>query len=296
MINWLKNRMVALALATSKVEKSALNNDGSMLSDDVGVTVNHKKGYLSDDLMKGILSQEVKELRWRMYKVLDEAENRNKIIIGYKDAVDPETGEIYQEPIMGDALDSKYRLNKVKTDDFDDYPLDMLINNSDVSGSMTDRAKGEITTLEKKLEFEFYDLPRFNIREYVIKMIVRKINDEEFLGEIYFSKYHDGYSPTHALFIKDIEKCYQRKKVDYLFDLKTIGFITNDKDLGVKANKGFLFNVTSFDKIIEFDGYYVVKYKMNKEFYDHNIFDKYYDDDLGEKYKNKSPRNKDANY
>lgn len=297
MIKWLKNRMIGLAMATAKVEKSALNNDGTMLSDGIGMNVSHKKGFLSHDLINGILSEEVKELRWRMYKVLESSEDKNKIIIGYEKATDPETGEIYDKPILGDAVDSKFRLNKTKVDDFDSYPLDMLINNTEIVASMTERiSNGEQTTFNKKIEFEFHDLPRYKIESFLLKAIIRKVNDFEYLGELYFSKYHDGYSPTHALFIKDIENCYKRKKIDYLFDLKTIGFITDKQDLGVKPNRGFLFNIIGFDKIIEFDGHYVIKYKMNSDYYNFDIFDKYYDDDLGEKYKNNTPRNNDANF
>lgn len=297
MIKWLQNRMIALAMATSKVEKNALNNDKSMLSDNIGMDISHKKGFLSHDLINGVLSEEVKELRWRMYKVLESSNNHNKIIIGYTKKTDPETGEIYDEPILGDGVDSKYKLNKTKVDDYDSYPLDMLINNTEIVNSISERIKlGEKTTFDRKTEMQFHDLPRYKIEGFLLKTIIRKINEMEYLAEFYFSKYHDGYSPTHALFIKDIEKCYNRKQIDYLFDLKCFGFITTDHDLGVKPNKGFLFNVLNFDKIIEFDGHYVVKYRVNSDYYNYDIFDKYYDDDLGEKYKNNEPRNKDANF
>ena len=238
MIKWLQNRIIGLAMATSKVEKNAFNNDGSTLSDNIGIDINHKVGFLSHSLINGELTEEVKNLRWRMYKTLDAMESVNQVVIGYEKLIDPEDGSEYDSPIMGAGTDSKVKLRKVKVDDFDDYPLFMVINNDEIISSMTDRmSKGETDKFDHKVEFTFNEIARYKPEDFLIKLNIRKIDDDNFLGELYFSKYHDGNSPTHALFIKELERSYNRKKIDYLFDIEKIGFITN-LDIGVNNNKG----------------------------------------------------------
>lgn len=49
-MSWIKNKMMMLALALSKVEKNALSQSGENLSDDVNCVREHKMGMLSYDL------------------------------------------------------------------------------------------------------------------------------------------------------------------------------------------------------------------------------------------------------
>lgn len=295
MIKWLKNRMLDIAIATARVEKSALNNSGVSMTDDVGHTINHKQGTLSDALIRGELTQEVKNLRWRMYKTLMAMEDVNQVIVGYEKMVDPETGETYDSPIMGEGVDGKVKLRKVPIDTYDDYPIHMIIENTETNNGIAERLKqngSEVLKTHRKVEVECYEMSRFPIHEFLKKINVRLVDEGKYLVEMCFSKYHDGYSPTHALFIKEMERAFARKKIDNLFELKQIGFITHN-DMGVKSYKGFLYNVDNFDKFVEFNGMYVVKYMVTAEHDGLDVFEQYRVEELDAKYEAKEIRDSD---
>ncbi len=122
--SWLKNKMILLAIATSNVEKSTLTQDG--VSTDVGIGQEQRlnQGRLSDSLQRGEITQEVKELRWRMYKIIKATDGVTAVITGYD-----EDGM----PIVETKSKPKKRyLKNVKTDNEDSYKPIMVVDNSEL--------------------------------------------------------------------------------------------------------------------------------------------------------------------
>ena len=69
--NWIRKNFAALALATASVEKDTLGQSSQELEGTIGHFQRHNQGTLADALDRGEITQEVKELRWRMFKVLE---------------------------------------------------------------------------------------------------------------------------------------------------------------------------------------------------------------------------------
>ena len=69
-MKWIKRQIAAFSLAMSSVEKNTLSQQGLTVDAGVNSEQSHKKGTLEYNLINGEVTQEVKDLRWRMYKIL----------------------------------------------------------------------------------------------------------------------------------------------------------------------------------------------------------------------------------
>lgn len=311
---WVNTKASVLTIALSNVEKNALTQTNEMLGSDINQTQRHTQGQLADALINGIITQEVKNLRWRTYKVLKESEGLTTEFIGYDADGMPIT--------KTKKNDNKRGLKKVKLDSFDNYPLEMVIDNSEIiiSGNEVmdnkyidvfddavtnyndDNEIISVTHGEVKSDEFFISnkgerpinvirevTPKFNIENYTKKLNIRKISDTEKLLEFYISKYPNEHSRTSKFFINHLKKVIENPRGSDLFEIKEVDFITY-KSIGTYDFLEYRYVITSFDKIIEYDGSYVVKYKANVVINGDDILTKYIEEELEDKYKNKEKK------
>ena len=317
MVNWLKKQMAVIALATSSVEKNALGQNGLTVDTGVSTEQSHKKGTLEHNLINGEVTQEVKDLRWRMYKMLDASD---KIIVTSL-GVDEDgyhTLDLEQPNEKGLNL----LLRKVKLDKFDDYPLEMIVKNEpitmgvsaafnknvsaytetqidgtlirDEQGKVVGATIGEIDNdayqsfinpglpIEVSREYT----PKFEVEKYTKKLNVRSISSTDKLLEFYVSKYPDEFNRKTRLFLSELKRGIINPRVCDIFDIKTVSFTTY-KTVGVKDFRHYVYDVQSFDKVIEFDGYYVIKFKCGVTTNGKYLLENFKEDKLEERYKNK---------
>lgn len=280
---WIKRRMAILSLAMAGVEKNALSQNNNGLESSVNQERRHTEGTLADSLKQGKITQEVMDLRWRTYKVLKASEGLKTDITSY--------GKDGMPVTVTRKVDRKKGLSKVKLDTFDNYPLVMVVDNTPIVSSGNDvleneniiihdatinyNDKGEIVSATHgEIGGEEYyatnkgDLPinitrenptKFDIETYTKRLNIRMINNSQYLLEFYVSKYPDEYDRRSRLFISDIKKAITEPRQSSILDITGVDFITY-KTLGVEDFLGYNYKVISFDKIIEFSGYYVVKF------------------------------------
>jgi len=122
--NWMKRKMAILSLAMAGVEKNALGQNKEQMDTPVNQERRHTQGTLADSLKQGIITQEVMNLRWRTYKILQATEGVTAEIIGYDDDNMPIT--------RVRKTDKKRGLEKVKTDSNDKYSLEMVVDNTPI--------------------------------------------------------------------------------------------------------------------------------------------------------------------
>lgn len=313
MKNWLKNKIAAITFAFTNVEKNILNQDGKIADNGTNQERRHLQGTLADSLFHGEITQEVKNLRWRIYKIL-EASDKTSLEFDHID----ENGNIYYRT---KKTDDKMALRKTKLDEYDDYKLEMVFFNKEVTLGVMDaiskyineyetpidtinenndnvKSHGEISSIEyfatnkteKPINITREYTPKFFIENFTKKINIRKINNTKKLIEFYINKYPDEYNKNSKLFIKEIEKAIKlgSRNISSL-DIKTIEFITN-KTLGATDFLHYSYKILNFDKIVEFDGNYVIKYICDTEIDGKNILLQYVETELDEKYKNKEAK------
>lgn len=307
---WLKRRLSYLALAMGGVEKSILSQNVTETGSPLNQERRHTQGTLADSLKQGEITQEVMNLRWRLYKVLKASENLESEILEYKDGL-PVTKTI--------KVDRKRGLSRVKTDTVDKYTLEMVVDNSPIVTNTNDSIDNDNINLFDEVKINYTDngdidsvthgeisgeeyfatnkqqlpiniirdiTPKFDIETYTKKLNIRTISKTERLLEFYVSMYPDEYDRRSRLFISDIKKAIENPRVSTILDIKGVGFITY-KTIGVEDFLEYQYKVLSFDKIIEFNGYYVIKFKCEVVIDGVNITDKYRVEDLDIKYENK---------
>ena len=306
--------MATVSLAMANVEKNALSQNGETLSTDTAKFQRHTQGQLADSLINGEITQEVIDMRWRMYKIMRETEGVTAEITGYDEDGMPIVKTIKRNVKAG--------LRKVKLDKYDNYPLEMVVDNSEIvlggnqamdndnisildeviqnfneNGELVSVTHGTIDSIEyyatnkseRPILISRENLSKFNLEDFTKKLNVRSINEEEKLLEFYVSKYPDEYNRTSRLFISEIKKAITEPEKINTLEINSVSFITY-KCIGVDDFLSFQYDITSFDKIIEYNGFYVIKFKANVKTNGEDILDKHRVAELDKKYENKQKK------
>jgi hypothetical protein len=300
-------------LSVSNVEKNALGQNGQTLETDVNKHQRLTQGQLADSLINGEITQEVLNLKWRTYKIIKATEGVKSTITGYDE---------YGMPIVKTIKRNlKSGLKKVKVDDFDDYKLEMVLDNSEIYLSTTDiMGNDDLLILDSVLENYDEDgniisashatinanelmatekgerpikitrqsPPNFFIERLTKKINIRTINKKQRLLEFYISKYPDEYNRTSRLFLASIKKVIEGARQTFL-ELDEVEFITY-KTIGVEDFLLFKYNNITFDKIVEFNGFYVIKFKCDIEIDGYDILEEHKVIELDNKYNQKTKK------
>jgi len=108
--------------------------------------------------------------------------------------------------------------------------------------------------------------------------------------EFYVSIYVDEYSLTTNLFINEINKLRENGPYQLnSFEFNEVGFISYNT-LGVFDFYAFTFENIKFDKVIDFDGYLVVKFKSTVGVNGECLYEQYRESELDVKYDNKEQK------
>lgn len=310
---WFNRRMAMLTLAMSNVEKNTLGQQGETLGSDVNQTQRNTQGQLADSLKQGEITQEVMNLRWRTYKILKESEGVTAEIVGYDEDGMP--------IVKTKKVNKKLGLKKVKLDPSDDYKLEMVVDNSEIviggnqamnndNISLFDEVihstneNGDLVATHGVIESIDYfatnkserpiminrdNLSNFYLENFTLKMNVRTIDKTNKLLEFYVSKYPDEYNRTSRLFISEVKKIMNDGIPSTMLDFNEISFITY-KTLGVDDYLEYVYDNISFDKIVEYNGYYVIKFNTKIKTDGNDILDAYRVNELDKKYEQKAKK------
>jgi len=142
---------------------------------------------------------------------------------------------------------------------------------------------------KRQIKVHRTSLTKYNIEDYTIKLNIRTITEVEKLLEFYVSKYSDEYNRTSRLFISEVKKAMINPRSVNMLDLTNVMFVSNNT-LGAYDFRLYTYNIISFDKIIEFDGYYVIKFKANVDINGEDILNDFIEAELEKKYENKIAR------
>jgi transcriptional regulator with PAS, ATPase and Fis domain len=311
--NWLTNQITRIMISTANVEKNAFGQNGESLETDVNKHQRLTQGQLADSLIKGEITQETLNLKWRTYKIIKATEGVKSTITGYDEDDMPIVKTTRKNP--------KLALKKVKVDEFDDYKLEMVLDNSEIALNTTDIMGNEHLSIldtilenyddngslisashatinanelmatekgERPIKIERPSSPNFFIENFTKKLNIRKINKKERLLEFYVSKYADEYNRTSRLFLSAIKKVVEGTHQTFL-ELDEIEFITY-KTVGSEDFLLYKYDNLKFDKIVEFNGFFVIKFKANISINGKDILEQHKVEELEKKYELKAKK------
>jgi hypothetical protein len=154
------------------------------------------------------------------------------------------------------------------------------------------RALGMVMRLPERdqLSITRENRPKFELEKYTKTLHVKKINHKEFLLEFFISKYPTQFDKKSDFFLSDIKKFIsQPTRYNSTVDINTVSFVTNNT-VGAPDFLEFEYTIQKFDKIVEFNEFYVVKFISEVTIEAKSIIDKFRNEELDEKYKNKEKR------
>lgn len=277
----------SLAAATKNVEMQTLSQV-SVDSVEGGINVvqdvNQGVHELAKALLRGELTEEVKQLRYRNYKVDREAKK-------YK----------YFSPTLAlkkkEGKDNKF----ISFDKSDGLEVITIQYNYAISEDVLDAIKqiengGRGKKTKYKFEFKRDFIPRFRMEEFAKKVVVKRLDETHAILDFYFSKYperffrrSDDKSFRSKVFIHEIESIRDKGVKSDMLDVEELRFVTNhaykQDDL-----MEFVFKNIMFREVAEFDGDYILRFKASIEHDGIDLTAAFYNKEMAEKYENKKKK------
>ena len=231
------------------------------------------------DLLKGEVTQEVKELRHEMY--FSERKSHKYKYIG--NGVVTKKNEIFDYP--------------GKIDKTDGFPLQILQPNIEDTGTLSENLSEVDYRIKDKKEFtidiERDFIPRFRLEEFTNKLVVKRINENAVMLDFYTPIYKSQFNTIHKLFLKELEKIYMGDVRSDVIDFKQVEFISF-RAFGTDDLKKYTYNNIEFDNILIFDGHYVIKFTADIVNDGEDLINEFYCKEEEEKSRMHAPRNENG--
>jgi hypothetical protein len=326
--NYINKKIAILSLAMANVEKNALSQKSDNLKNNTNHEVSINQGTLLQALIRGEITQEVKELRWRMYKIDEASKKLKSKVIGLDEYGNDiiQVSEYNEADVLAETkLDSdEYKLIMIfknepslntlsesmakilyNTDEkiiekykeaSGDYKLneEKIEKNTDkderkVVGIVTLNSANDSIDLKYPLIIDREHIYKYDIENFVEKVHIRQINNEEFLLELLVQEEPDPNRDNSKSLIKDLNKSIENIAFGGFLDITKLMFVTN-KTIGSPDNRLYEYEILNFDKLVKFNGYFIIKYKAKILTNGKNLLEDFIDSDLEEKYKNKEKK------
>jgi len=213
------------------------------------------------DLLKGVVTEEVKELRHEMY-FSERASHRYSYGGGghsKKNSMFDYTGNIERSDELNVMLVQE---NKQWVKGLEDEGISIAGNQINLCEKLQKdfkitRDPNEVYTLH--VERDFY--PRFKLEQYTKKIVVKEIpeDSEHVVVDLYISQYREQFNNISKLFQAEMDRIYQGDVRSELLEYNSLSFITKNC-YGQDEMFFYEFDEPRFDNIIKFDGHYVLRF------------------------------------
>lgn len=249
------------------------SNDGTVFEQQ------NEQNSVYKDLLKGEVTQEVKELRHEMY--FSERKSHKYKYIG--NGIVSKKNEIFDYP--------------GKIDKTDGFPLQILQPNIEDTGTLSENLSEVDYRIKNKKEFtidiERDFIPRFRLEEFTNKLVVKRINENAVMLDFYTPIYKSQFNTIHKLFLKELENIYMGDVRSDVIDFRQVEFISF-RAFGTDDLKKYTYNNIEFDNILIFDGHYVIKFTADIVNDGEDLINEFYCNEEEEKSRMHAPRNENG--
>ena len=239
---------------------------------------------LMQALKKHEVTQEVAELRWRMYMLDREMDN-------YRVIIDPSTGEL--KSVRKDPEITKPRVFEEKNKKV------VIVQNTEsiqsgINNGFTDGMKlHELHKIESiyPLKFERGDISRFPFEKSCYQIVLKQNGKKriKYYLDFYFYSIPDPHERIKRQTTLELQKVFDKKlSVDYIDDWNKVLFTTN-KCWGVDSAISYKLECKKFVGIQKWEMFYVVQYEV-KIIEKVDDIEKYFEHTIQKEYDNKTPR------
>ena len=231
---WIKKGAVNFIMATGGVEKNALNQVGQETGS-VAIVNPMNKGSLMQDLKEGKLTQQVQEFRKHHYQVL-QASEKFKVKWGK----DGDFKLLTEEEVISSRIS--------KGDPYDNYQVEVCINNKSIAKSMFEYNTNDVVRPIKVIRNVD---SKCKIEEVATELLVRGINGNTKLLEFYIKQ---DENPENRMAMILAEQLMNQPGITDFNNISNVSFTTPGGNAMM-----FSYKVLAFDKVINYNGNYIVK-------------------------------------
>lgn len=264
------------------------NNNKEISSGGAAEEQKVEQDSLYASLLRGEVTQEVKDLRYEMYESVKKSKDFK--VIGYS----------------GHAIKKNHMLDKtpMEIDNEDGLKVVLIQDNKayirGADSSLDNLGNVLKTRVEADAEHTFKATHEYYVRHkletFAKKIVVKQAEGENnFKLDFYLSAYPIENDPRAVYVVKELESLYKSgSRTSDLTDLKTLTFVT-DKAYGDDDWKIYDFKIREYVGIKEFDGNYILSfYASLPEDGVKDTTEEYNDEESIRKFENKEPRRKNA--
>jgi len=253
----------------------------------VGITITQQKelgSKLMQSLVKKEVTQEVAELRWRMYMLDREMEN-------YTLVRDPSTGEL--KSVKKHPEFSKPKVFEEKNKRV------VIVQNTEPLKSGSDNGFTEGMRLHElhkikqiyPLKFERGDISRYEFDKSCYQIVLKQTGKKriKYYLDFYFYTIPDPYERSRRLTTMELQKAFDKKiPIEYVDDWNNVSFTTHNS-WGVDSCLTYKLENKKFVDIHKWGTFFVVQYEI-KILEKIDDIEKYYEENIQREYDNKTER------
>lgn len=274
-------------ISGDKVIKSGTGDDSVPIG---GIEQQQEQQSVYKDLLRGEITQEVKELRHQMYFVERKsheyeynggghAKKRNNIF-GYTGNVENSDG--YPIKLVQENRQIIHGLGQSGVHIVGDEVI--IDEELQKSYNTSDGINAEYTV---HVERDYY--PRFRIERYATKLVVKNVDETHAIVDFYLPQYRQQFNNITKLLQAELDRIYQGDVRSDLVQFDKVWFKTSGC-YGADDMILFEYDDAKFDNIIKFDGSYVLRFYCHILTNGKDEIDEVYNEEMARKYSNKEAR------
>jgi hypothetical protein len=227
---WIKKGAVSFMMAARGVEEQALNQTG----EDMGTVIPAGQNQLMRDLKEGRLTQQVKQFRKHHYMILQESEKYKA-----KWGKDGDFKMLTEEEIQANRT--------AQGDPYDNYKVEVTIDNIAISKSLFEHEEKDLV---RPIKVTRNVNTPVKLENAATKLHVRDIDGTRKLLDFYI----DINDPQNRTAVLEARNLMVNPGITNFNNFTNVSFTTPGGNMMM-----FEYKVLAFDKVVEYNGSYIVK-------------------------------------
>lgn len=289
-IKKVKNKIIlffnSLIYGMKNTEEIVFHNNKNNIDGNTSIIKEVEDHSVAKALLRGEITQEVEELRYRTYLVDKESKNYKY----YSPTLAIKNNDRLYKDIIYDTSDGLEIITSQYNDDISNEGWNKYLDNvvklsKKKKISYNDVKAGVRGNVNKRIHIQRDFIPRFKLENFITRIDIKKYDENHMILDLFFSKYPMDDTYISKGFINELEKIKNGNRSE-IVDFNTLEFTTNHAYMLPDLVK-FAFRNIRFIEIKEFDGHYIMRFKANFVKQETDLTKKYYSKTMDDKYKNK---------
>ena len=300
---WLKIRLFWYGLFYGfKAVDDSMASTGVSLGDGMTINKHQETNSLAKDLLRGEVTQQVEELRYRTYLV----DRESKDFDYYSPTLALRKETRYAKQLQYENIDNLEIITIQPNNCYGENLLETLdhVNDNDNIEVVKINGKEEISCnvgkIDKNKKYSIQigrekDItPRYYIDKFISRVAVFKTDNENVMRlDIYIPDYYNPSNFIKKNLLKDLELIMSGYPNSDTARINHLEFIT-DKAYQIDDLVKFVFHNLKFISITKYDGNYILHYDadlLSKE--QDDLVKRFYNKEMAQKYEEKAPRQRE---